>query len=166
MEARLWDMATGRPIGAPLAQEGGVRTAAFSPDGRYVLTGGGSGARLWDAATAKPIGPAMSQEGGVFTAAFSPDGRTILTMGGTGRRLWEVGELPDDLQRVTTWVEVMTGLTVDARGEVRLLNHEGWQEAVQRLERAGQSPMKPRWSLDPILFGPQPTARPPGIHRM
>ena len=73
-----------------MAREGGVRTAAFSPDGRYALTGGGSGARLWDAATAKPIGPAMSQEGGVETAAFSPDGRTILTTRSLKVQLWDM----------------------------------------------------------------------------
>ena len=50
--ARLWDAATGEPIGQPMAHQGGVSAVAFSPDGKTVLTGSGDGtARLWDAAT-------------------------------------------------------------------------------------------------------------------
>ena len=36
--ARVWDAATGRPVGAPLQHKGAVRFAAFSPDGRRVVT--------------------------------------------------------------------------------------------------------------------------------
>jgi WD40 repeat protein len=45
--ARLWDVATGRPIGAALKHRGAVRAAVFSPDGKGVLTAGDDGlARL------------------------------------------------------------------------------------------------------------------------
>src|SRR5262249_16828165 len=36
--ARLWDTATGRPIGAPLRHRWRVHALAFSPDGRRVAT--------------------------------------------------------------------------------------------------------------------------------
>ncbi|MCH7919376.1 MAG: hypothetical protein IIC50_15495 [Planctomycetes bacterium] len=36
---RLWDAATGKPIGAPMRQLDMVRTVAFSPDGSRVVTG-------------------------------------------------------------------------------------------------------------------------------
>ena len=36
--ARLWDAATGRPIGRPLRARGQVWSSAFSPDGQLVLT--------------------------------------------------------------------------------------------------------------------------------
>ena len=38
--ARLWDAATGRPLGVPMIHQDWVYTVAFSPDGKTVLTGG------------------------------------------------------------------------------------------------------------------------------
>ena len=74
--ARLFDVATGRPIGAPLKLEP-VNGAWFSPDGKLVATTSPGGSiRFWDGATGLPIGPAMTGGGGL---AFAPGGRSILT---------------------------------------------------------------------------------------
>ena len=55
--ARLWDAATGRPLGLTLTHQGEVVAVAFSPDGKTVLTGSmDKTARLWDAATGRPLG--------------------------------------------------------------------------------------------------------------
>ena len=56
--ARIWDAASGKPIGEPLkGHEDAVNSAAFSPDGRRIVTGSwDKTARIWDAATGKPIG--------------------------------------------------------------------------------------------------------------
>ena len=82
--ARLWDVATGQPIGKPLLHPGAVSSIAFSPDGGTLLTGCDEGhlAQLWDVATGKPIGPPLLHSGPVKSVAFSPDGKTIL-IGGT-----------------------------------------------------------------------------------
>jgi WD40 repeat protein len=54
---RLWDAATGKPIGPPLqGHTNDVNSVAFSPDGRRLVSGSGDNTlRLWDAATGQPI---------------------------------------------------------------------------------------------------------------
>jgi len=92
--ARLWEVATGKPIGAPLQHQVPVRAVAWSPDGKRVLTGsaGDSGvfgvrrrgeARLWDTATGKPIFTLLRDQDHVDAVAYSPDGKTVLTGTGT-----------------------------------------------------------------------------------
>jgi len=56
---RLWNPATGRPVGAPMqtrsGSDGGVQWVAFSPDGTLLAAGGGDGTvRLWNPATGQP----------------------------------------------------------------------------------------------------------------
>ena len=48
--ARVWDAATGRPIGEPLkGHENWVMSAAFSPDGKRIVTASrDKTARVWD----------------------------------------------------------------------------------------------------------------------
>ena len=61
--ARLWDAASGKPIGEPMKHEDSVNSAQFSPDGQRVVTASGDKtARLWDAASGKPIGEPMKHE--------------------------------------------------------------------------------------------------------
>ena len=90
---RLWDAATGKPIGAPLqGQTNTVWSVAFSPDGRRIVSGSDDYTmRLWDAATGKPIGsPRQGHTAGVLSVVFSPDGRSIVT-GSADKtlRLWD-----------------------------------------------------------------------------
>ena len=69
-----------------------VGSVAFSPGGRFVLTGGADNtARLWDAATGQQIRTFDGHTGGVNSVAFSPDGRFVLT-GSDDKtaRLWDV----------------------------------------------------------------------------
>jgi hypothetical protein len=80
---RLWDVATGRPIGPPLqGHDGEVLSVAFSPDGRQMVSGSSDRSlRLWDVATGKPIGlPLQGHRTSVKAVAFSPDGRRILSL--------------------------------------------------------------------------------------
>ena len=57
-----------------------VLSAAFSPDGRRIVTASeDQTARIWDADTAKPLAVLSGHRGPVRIAAFSPDGRRIVT---------------------------------------------------------------------------------------
>ncbi len=91
---RLWDVATGRPIGNPLTGHTDfVNSVAFSPDGKTLASGSEDGTiRLWDVATGRPIGnPLAGHAGRVDSVAFSPDAKTLASGGDDGTiRLWDV----------------------------------------------------------------------------
>src|SRR6266516_1858575 len=89
--ARLWDAASGKPIGESMKHEGMVNSTQFSPDGQRVVTASrDKTARLWDAASGKPIGEPMKHEGMVNSAQFSPDGQRVVTASADKTvRLWD-----------------------------------------------------------------------------
>jgi WD40 repeat protein len=83
-EVRLWDAATGEPLGPALRYRGSVLALAFSADGRTGLIGGkllsGQGeVRLCDPINCTYLGAPLPHPQPVLALAFSPDGRTVLT---------------------------------------------------------------------------------------
>src|SRR5437773_9393160 len=70
--ARLWDVASGTPIGQPMKHKSDVNSAQFSRDGQRIVTASSDKmARLWDAASGKPVGEPMKHENEVNSAQFS-----------------------------------------------------------------------------------------------
>ena len=69
-----------------------------------------------------------------------------------GRGSSHAPELPDDLERVAIWVEVLTGLRLEAeQGSIQVLDNAAWLASRERLERSrrpadesrGKSPTNP-----------------------
>lgn len=60
--------------------EGKLFTAAFSRDGKYVVTASGdTTARIWDVQTGMPVLALRGHTKAVYCAAFSPDGKHVVT---------------------------------------------------------------------------------------
>jgi WD40 repeat protein/tRNA A-37 threonylcarbamoyl transferase component Bud32 len=83
--ARLFETATGRPLGVPMRHPRNARAVAFSPDGRVVATAShnttslAGTVHLWDAATGRPRVPPIRRANLASALAFSPDGRVLAT---------------------------------------------------------------------------------------
>jgi WD40 repeat protein/tetratricopeptide (TPR) repeat protein/tRNA A-37 threonylcarbamoyl transferase component Bud32 len=85
--ARLWDLATGRPVGSVMEHGVGLVGAGFGPGGRTALTVTAAGqVVLWDIAEG-PTGRILSHAGGLGTeqGEVSPDGRLVVATGGNRR---------------------------------------------------------------------------------
>ena len=85
----VWDVASGTkvPDGVLRAAFGEVSDAAFSPDGRWIVTAGPSKAGLFDARTFARLFYLRGHAGKLTSASFASDGVTIVTSGidGTAR---------------------------------------------------------------------------------
>ena len=77
---KLWDVRTGEAIRTFEGHSDRVRSVAFSPDGRSILSGSDDNTlKLWDAASGRAIRSFQGHSGAVFSVAFSPDGRSVLS---------------------------------------------------------------------------------------
>jgi WD40 repeat protein len=79
---RIWDAATGKPIGQPLTGHlSAVFGVAYSPDGKRMVSGSNdTTVRIWDVETGQAIGqPLTGHALLVCGVAFSPDGKRIVS---------------------------------------------------------------------------------------
>lgn len=112
MQATLWDPATGQRL-QTLSSDGAMFAAAFSADGRHLLTSNwheqGARAVLWDLSTGQQL---HSFERGLNDVGFSPDARYALA-GSRTFGLWDVAS--GKLLRVFQNAEVGGFVTVTGR---------------------------------------------------
>ncbi len=92
--ARLWDAATGKALDVPPLRHPNpsfMRHAAFSFDGKQVVTVSSKSAFVWDATSGKKLSGPLKHTGRIAEASFSPDGRKVITVSNdTGDRTAQV----------------------------------------------------------------------------
>ena len=85
----LRSVATKKKMGEALRHDGNIAAAAFSSDGKFIVTGGTEGtARLWRSDSGRPATEPLRHAGMVLIVRFAPDGEFILTASGPVACLW------------------------------------------------------------------------------
>lgn len=82
-----------KPLWLLSGHRGPVRSAAFSPDGKFILTTSDDRtARVWDVKTGREVSVLRGHRKGVRSAAFSSDGSRMVTSGDDETaRVWDAG---------------------------------------------------------------------------
>jgi len=112
--ARIWDIASGKPIADLEGPTTSVSFAKFSPDGQRVLTDWRNARpRIWDAATGKLLLTFKGPPSWLAVAAFTPDGRRVVVSNG-----WTA--------------HVLDAATGDPLCAVNVPNHALWSPALSR----------------------------------
>ena len=120
--------------------------AAFSPDGKRIVTGfsgGGKPLTLWDAATGKELRSFAGQRG-VHAVAFGAAGKTILSGGFDGRLLLHDAASGRLLHDVQAYKGMVMELVVSADGKLALT----WGNDKANLMLWNPHDLHLRWSLD------------------
>jgi WD40 repeat protein len=136
-----WNVATGRPQGAPLLHPYAVTGVAFRPGGRILATCCADGtARFWDLPTGKPVGPPLLQS--VTAQAFRPGGRALATGSAGGVvEFWAVpAPVGGDVPSVLRSTRDLTAAELDAGGALRELNPPPPRPPRPRPERPKANP--------------------------
>lgn len=99
-ELKLWDAASGQPIRSFTGHTDLVASAAFSPDGKKIVSGGRDRTlKVWDVETGRELQSFKAHGGGwydrlgVNSVASSPDGRRLLSGGDKEVKMWDAAEV-------------------------------------------------------------------------
>jgi eukaryotic-like serine/threonine-protein kinase len=160
-EARVWDVATGRPVTPVLRSHGWVRDAVFSPDGRFLVTlgrGENGAARVWETDTGMPVtppipvparnpGPVSDQYRALADEPrFTSDGRRLLIPSDDGLSVIDLTSETRSPAELEPLAQVLSGLEVDSAGGPQPLSEVA---AVTARDRWRQLMPGPRTGPDP-----------------
>ena len=93
---RLWNVETGQLKVSFKGHTEGIRSVAFSPDDKTLLSGSGDRtARLWDVVTGQELLTLKGHKFPVHLVAFAPDGKRLATASHNEVKLWLAATEPE-----------------------------------------------------------------------
>ena len=112
--ANVWDARSGRPVTAPLHQNG-VISAAFCPDGTMAATTGGDGmCRIWDANTGEaltPLFPAPNSLSSNASVEFAAN--HLVAVSNAQMDVWNIPTTSEPLERLMARAQLLSGSRID-----------------------------------------------------
>ena len=108
---KLWNYQTGKCVETLKGHDQGVWAAAFTPDGRQLVSGGiDQTVRIWNVHTGECVRVLLGHQSSVWSATISPDGQYIASGSQTGViKIWHLSS---------------------GRCEQSLIGHSGWTWAL------------------------------------
>ncbi len=170
---RLWHLATGREVGTWMRHANHMVVAAFSPDGRLIVSGSGNdmasddpSVRIWEVASGQEVRRFNGHRAGVYSVAFFPDGRRVASAGSDAiAMVWDLALEADSPSNTSDrrgpldfeklWVE----LGQDASRAYRAIWRMSSNDAnvvpflAERLKPIGQDDPDKDTSLGPLATG-------------
>jgi WD40 repeat protein len=116
-QVQLWDVATGREIGAIKGHGRGVSKVAFSRDGKLLASGGTDNTiKIWDVATRAEVRTLTGHTASIESMDFTPDGSLLASAGEDGSTfLWDT----------KTGEHLLTLISLDDGGEWMVVTPQG-----------------------------------------
>src|SRR6185437_9772050 len=141
--AQLWDAATGARMRPPMRHLYPVHSAAFSPDGRFILTSSSptgllaekrAYAQVWDAASGHRVTPPLWHTRAITSAVFGPDSRRFATTSyGDGAQVWKLEPDPRPIDDLSRLAQILSNTTIDDTGVQRRLETSEIRQADEAL---------------------------------
>jgi len=138
--ARLWNAATGDPIGNPLKHEGPALESLFSPGGEALLTVYQNGTwQLWDTHGGEPIGEEIPIGTSPCASMFGKDGKSVLLLDKKGNlskfdTSWMDPKM--DAQELLLASEVAGFCRVNRQGSVEPIPADEWSKLWRKYRKA------------------------------
>lgn len=137
--ARIWDIATARPVHVLTGHQEAITSIAFSGDGKRLVTGSPDHtARVWDVQSGALIAILQGHRAHVHCLDISRDGRTVVTGSCDGTlRIWDV-DAETTTQEIPQHAEVRGTLGLSPDGQrvvvsIDLFGQNGGRETTSEL---------------------------------
>jgi WD40 repeat protein len=89
-QIKIWDITTGQKMSPASRHDRWAHSVSFSPDGRFLASGGDNHVRIWDGGTGSHVMTLRGHEAPTFSVSFSPDGKSVVSGGYDGLiKVWD-----------------------------------------------------------------------------